>query len=87
MNDVTERVRGRYDMPWLVKKHVASIAELQGISHSMAAALLLAYALNRYIAGEISFKSIRREPSESPKYTYNIPNVEIVQVLQGEKKL
>ena len=82
-----ERVRGRYDMPRAIKDGVARIADKEGISHSMAAALLLADNLRRLENEEISLYGIDKTSSESPKYDWTIPDEQIIKVLEGKKKL
>jgi hypothetical protein len=82
-----ERVRGRYDMPRAVKDGVAEIANQIGVSHSSVAALLLAESLRRLRNDEISLYKIDKDPSESPKYDFSIPDDEVLKVLEGKKKL
>jgi len=65
---MTDRVRGRYDMPRVIKVGVSGIAERLGVSHSMVAAVLLAHSLHQHFEGDISMDDVQREPSASPKY-------------------
>lgn len=84
---MSERARGRYDMPRPVKEEVARIANGMNISHSMIAAVLLADSLRRLRDGEISLDEVDKLPSDSPKYGWVIPYEEILKVLDGEREL
>lgn len=82
-----ERVRGRYDMPRPIKEGVAQLADTYGISHSMAAAILLAHALHKLSEQAIDFDHVDRRPSDSPKYDYQVEDAFILQVLEGSAEL
>ena len=82
-----QRVRGRYDMPRLIKEQVAQLADHYETSHSMAAATLLAHALHALSEQQINFDNVTREPSTSPRYGYVIPDDFILGVLNGEEEL
>ncbi len=82
-----ERVRGRYDIPKGVKDRVEAIARDYGISASAAAGALLAHALNRYNAGDISLNNLQKQLSPSPLYDFKVETDEIVNVLEGRRDL
>lgn len=82
-----QRVRGRYDMPRAIKEGVAQLADKYGISHSMAAATLLAHALCELSEQCIDFTKVPRNPSESPQYNYRVEDAYILKVLEGSESL
>lgn len=82
-----ERVRGRYDMPRPIKEGVAQLADTYRISHSTAAAILLAYALHQLSEQAIDFDNVDRRPSDSPRFNYQVDDTFVIQVLEGDEEL
>lgn len=82
-----ERVDAHYDVPRAVKDAVAELGDRLGTSASAVARVLLAYGLHQYAAGEIDFYNVRKNPSVSPKYDYQIEDKEILAILSGKRRL
>lgn len=82
-----ERVDAHYDVPRAIKDAVSELGDRLGTSASAVARVLLAYGLQQYAAGEIDFYNVRKNPSVSPKYDYQIEDEEILAILSGKRRL
>ncbi|MEA3376951.1 MAG: hypothetical protein U9R72_12225 [Chloroflexota bacterium] len=82
-----ERVDAHYDVPRAVKDAIGELGEKLGTSASAVARVLLAYGLHQYQEGEIDFYKVRKNPSVSPKYDYQIEDEEILAILSGKRQL
>ena len=69
--------RALYDLPPRLIKRIASIAEEYSLTNSQVAGVLLLYALKEFNSGKVKIRDYR-QTSESPRYTYKIDLVKLL---------
>lgn len=81
-----ERTRATYDLPSQLQEVISQIAELEGLSKSSTAALLLAQGAHKRLTGEIDFTGAKTSTNH-PLYNWVVESNTIVEILKGDRTL